>query len=443
MKKCICLLWLLMAVCFCSPAGAETGLYFLSWDMDGDAVCYALEVTTEDGEVLYADDSVWQNEVIFPADIPSEAEEKIFWRVRPFDLYGGPLHGWTEREPFEAVGSFLEREAPLLRPDNHEDRRMKLLYPVYSYVGLPGAKSYEVEVTDSEPENPDGTEPSMYRVWSKVSEIMELYDDFPRTGVYWWRVRCLDEDGNALGVWSEAQRMEMPVDGWETGLFGDSISHGGGHISYGPADHEFSWLSYLNFPAINLSMSGDTSETMLERFEADVLPFHPRYLLILNGTNSLRAGVSAAEVIADGLTAERAVAYYARFFADFDADKARDLIRFFKLPADRTIKEMSKGMGEKLRIALTMSRRARVYLLDEPISGVDPAAREVLMNGILTDFNPDSLLLISTHLIADVEPIVDSVVFLHEGGLMLAGDADDLREASGMSLDALFRKEYR
>ena len=78
MKKCICLLWLLMAVCFCSPAGAETGLYFLSWDMDGDAVCYALEVTTEDGEVLYADDSVWQNEVIFPADIPSEAEEKIF-----------------------------------------------------------------------------------------------------------------------------------------------------------------------------------------------------------------------------------------------------------------------------------------------------------------------------------------------------------------------------
>ena len=150
-----------------------------------------------------------------------------------------------------------------------------------------------------------------------------------------------------------------------------------------------------------------------------------------------------AAFIADNLTAERAVVYYARFFADFDADKARDLIRFFKLPADRTIKEMSKGMGEKLRIALTMSRRARVYLLDEPISGVDPAAREVLMNGILTDFNPDSLLLISTHLIADVEPIVDSVVFLHEGGLMLAGDADDLREASGMSLDALFRKEYR
>lgn len=299
MKKCICLLWLLMAVCFCSPAGAETGLYFLSWDMDGDAVCYALEVTTEDGEVLYADDSVWQNEVIFPADIPSEAEEKIFWRVRPFDLYGGPLHGWTEREPFEAVGSFLEREAPLLRPDNHEDRRMKLLYPVYSYVGLPGAKSYEVEVTDSEPENPDGTEPSMYRVWSGTTEIMEIYDDFPRTGVYWWRVRCLDEDGNALGVWSEARRMEMPVDGWETGLFGDSISHGGGRMSFSPSDALYNLGFYLDESTVNLAQSGDTSRRMAERFEADVLPFRLRYLLIMGGTNSLRGGEDPEAVIGD------------------------------------------------------------------------------------------------------------------------------------------------
>lgn len=272
MKKCICLLWLLMAVCFCSPAGAETGLYFLSWDMDGDAVCYALEVTTEDGEVLYADDSVWQNEVIFPADISSEAEEKIFWRVRPFDLYGGPLHGWTEREPFDAAGSFLEREAPLLRPDNHEDRRMKLLYPVYSYVGIPGAKSYEVEVTDSEPENPDGTEPSMYRVWSGTSEIMEIYDDFPRTGVYWWRVRCLDEDGNALGVWSEARRMEMPVDGWETGLFGDSISHGGGRMSFSPSDALYNLVSYLDEPA-----DGGTVRGGCASFPLKISPHHGRY----------------------------------------------------------------------------------------------------------------------------------------------------------------------
>ena len=100
-------------------------------------------------------------------------------------------------------------------------------------------------------------------------------------------------------------------------------------------------------------------------------------------------------------------------------------------------------MGETLRIALTMSRRAEVYLLDEPISGVDPATREVILDGILADFDPEALLLISTHLIADVEPIVDSAVFLDAGRLLLASDADDLREKHGMGLDALFRKEYR
>ena len=176
---------------------------------------------------------------------------------------------------------------------------MKLLYPVYSYVGLPGAKSYEVEVTDSEPENPDGTEPSMYRVWSGTSEIMEIYDDFPRTGVYWWRVRCLDEDGNALGVWSEARRMEMPVDGWETGLFGDSISHGGGRMSFSPSDALYNLGFYLDEPAVNLAQSGDTSRRMAERFEADVLPFRLQYLLIMGGTNSLRGGEDPENVIGD------------------------------------------------------------------------------------------------------------------------------------------------
>lgn len=150
-----------------------------------------------------------------------------------------------------------------------------------------------------------------------------------------------------------------------------------------------------------------------------------------------------AAFLAQSLTAPAAIEQFARLFADFDAAKARSLVQRFTLPEDRTLKELSKGMGEKLRIALTMSRRAQVYLLDEPISGVDPAAREVLLDGILTDFDPEALLLISTHLIADLEPVVDSAVFLRDGRLLLAGDADDLREAHGMGLDALFRKEYR
>ena len=161
------------------------------------------------------------------------------------------------------------------------------------------------------------------------------------------------------------------------------------------------------------------------------------------GSKALVSFLPDAAFLAEDLTAERAVAQFGRLFADFDTDKAHDLLSFFDLPTDRPLRAMSKGMGDKVRITLAMSRRARVYLLDEPLSGVDPAARDVILNGILRDFDPAALMLISTHLIADVESIVDSVVFLKGGRLLLAGDADDLREASGLSLDALFRKEYR
>ncbi|CAM2940340.1 ABC transporter ATP-binding protein [Actinomyces slackii] len=159
-------------------------------------------------------------------------------------------------------------------------------------------------------------------------------------------------------------------------------------------------------------------------------------------SKALTSFLPDARFLSTHLTPAAAIAQYSRLFADFDAAKAAELVRFFQLPTDRTIKEMSKGMGEKLRISLTMSRRARVYLLDEPISGIDPAARDVILNGILRDFDEQALMLISTHLIADVETIVDSVIFLKGGRLLLAGDADDLRQSHATSLDALFRKEY-
>ncbi len=144
----------------------------------------------------------------------------------------------------------------------------------------------------------------------------------------------------------------------------------------------------------------------------------------------------------DGDTCERAIAQYQRFFTDFDAVKAREMIEFFRLPMDRTLKEMSKGMREKVQIALAMSRDARVYLLDEPISGVDPASRSIILNGIISNFAPESLLVISTHLIHDVEPVVDSAVFLRQGKVLLSGYADDLREEHKCGLDAIFRKVY-
>lgn len=136
------------------------------------------------------------------------------------------------------------------------------------------------------------------------------------------------------------------------------------------------------------------------------------------------------------------IAQFKRFYSDFDEVKAQQMVEFFRLPCDRTLKEMSKGMREKLQISLAMSRRARVYLLDEPISGVDPASRDVILRGILENFSDDALLVISTHLIQDVEPIVDSVIFLRGGQVLMQGEADELRGEHGANLDTLFRKVY-
>ena len=138
-----------------------------------------------------------------------------------------------------------------------------------------------------------------------------------------------------------------------------------------------------------------------------------------------------------------ALSLYADFFADFDRQRASALISGFELPLDREIRAYSKGMREKLQIALTMGRKARLYLLDEPISGVDPAARSEIMENILANYDSDALLVMATHLVADIEPVVDNVVFLRNGRVLLQGDADELRETNGMSIDNLFRKEYR
>lgn len=134
---------------------------------------------------------------------------------------------------------------------------------------------------------------------------------------------------------------------------------------------------------------------------------------------------------------------YNDFFADFQLEKARDLIGFFGLSETSRLKQMSKGMREKVQIALAMSRDARVFRLDEPISGVDPAARELILDGILRNLDDDSLLLISTHLVHDLEPVLDGAVMMRHGRVLLQGNADDLREEHFASLDQIFKETYR
>lgn len=149
-----------------------------------------------------------------------------------------------------------------------------------------------------------------------------------------------------------------------------------------------------------------------------------------------------ASYLKDSATVSQCIGMFSDFFPDFRADKASDMIKFFGLAEDMKLKQMSKGMREKAQIALAMSRDAKVFLLDEPISGVDPAARDVILKGIVRNLEADALVLISTHLIHDLEAVLDAVVMMRHGKVLLTGQVDDLRAEHGLSIDALFRKVY-
>ena len=131
------------------------------------------------------------------------------------------------------------------------------------------------------------------------------------------------------------------------------------------------------------------------------------------------------------------------FYGDFDTARARHLISSLGISENATFRTLSKGMCEKVQLALVMSRRAKLYLLDEPIGGVDPAAREYILNTILSNQNPDSTILISTHLIQDVETVIDEAIFIRQGVIIKHDTADNLRAESGMSIDQMFREVFR
>lgn len=138
-----------------------------------------------------------------------------------------------------------------------------------------------------------------------------------------------------------------------------------------------------------------------------------------------------------------AVAFYRDFFSDFDTSKVHAMLADLKLEPGQRIGAMSKGTQEKLQLCLTMGRQARLYLLDEPLGGVDPAAREYILRTILCNYNEDAAVVISTHLIEDVETALDEVLLLKDGALLAHQNVDELREESGKSLDEYFREAFR
>ena len=135
--------------------------------------------------------------------------------------------------------------------------------------------------------------------------------------------------------------------------------------------------------------------------------------------------------------------FYGDFFRDFDRQAAEEMFSRLNIPLKGRIKSMSKGTQEKVQLVVTMCRKAKLYLLDEPIGGVDPATRDFVLNTIITHYNPEAAVILSTHLIADVEKVLDDVIMLEHCHLLLQSPAEDLREERSMSIDALFREVYK
>ena len=145
----------------------------------------------------------------------------------------------------------------------------------------------------------------------------------------------------------------------------------------------------------------------------------------------------------DDMKVKRALDTAALFYPDFDRDAAEHMLTALEISPKLRIRQMSKGTREKVQLILVMSRRARLYLLDEPIGGVDPATRDYIIHTILSNYNENASLVISTHLIADVENVLDDVIFINKGRILLQQSVDQIRQEKGCSVDELFREVFR
>ncbi len=285
---------------------------FLIWHTVPNAVCYEVEILSAPPEIegdilpsklyhLESTTKIFTNG--YQADLRPYKENYsvVYWRARALGLHKEPIGEFSNAEPIYIDANLPLPNAPLINNFDFMNYEQLPMYPVYNWIPINGAVKFEVELSTRKSydvgENPDA-------LWRKVTaDLGSCYDDFRRpAGVYFWRVRGLDAEDKPIGTWSEAEKfiVEDFSGGVKAAIFGDSISHGGGAVSYSPRSLEYSYATYIDFPVINLSRSGDTAHTTLERFENDVLPFKPKNLIISTGANSLRdASITAENIISD------------------------------------------------------------------------------------------------------------------------------------------------
>ena len=160
-------------------------------------------------------------------------------------------------------------------------------------------------------------------------------------------------------------------------------------------------------------------------------------------TNAFVSYLPERTYLRSSQTPEEIISYFADFYSDFDPKAAREMLYSLEIDPSRTLRTFSKGMREKVQLVMVMARRAKLYLLDEPIAGVDPASRDYILKTIIGNYNPEATIIITTHLIYDIEPVLDEFIFMAKGGrIVCSGVADEVRAERGQSLDELFKEVF-
>ncbi len=199
---------------------------------------------------------------------------------------------------------------------------------------------------------------------------------------------------------------------------------------------------------IGLLGKNGTGKSTLIKLINDLLTVSTGEILI----NGEPLGVESKKIISylpersyldKGMTVEKTVKYFEEFYENFDSNKAYKLLNDLGLDINQKLTKMSKGMQEKVQLVLVMSRKADLYILDEPLGGVDPATRDYILDTILTNFNDGASVIISTHLISDIERILDNVIFIDKGEIILTAEADELRNREDASIDEIFRRMFK
>jgi len=196
-----------------------------------------------------------------------------------------------------------------------------------------------------------------------------------------------------------------------------------------------------------LGKNGTGKSTLIKLINELLTPTSGKVLV-----NGKEVGVESKKIISylpertyldKTMTVNQVIEYFEDFYDNFNSKKARKLLKDLELDTNQKLSKMSKGMQEKVQLVLVMSRSADLYILDEPLGGVDPATRDYILDTILTNFNEGASVIISTHLISDIERILDEVIFIDKGKIILTSDADELRKKENDSIDEIFRRMFK